>query len=334
MNLQEKLIQKINLKTKPLGSLGILEDLALKIGLIQNTLTPELKNPSMIVFAGDHGITDEKVSPFPKEVTFQMVMNFLQGGAAINVFCKQNHICLKVVDAGVDFDFEPTLNLIQRKIARGTRNFIIEKAMTEKECSDALEEGRKIAQDEFNTNCNIIAFGEMGIGNTSSAAMLMHKFTKLPVEVCVGKGTGLDDKGVQHKIEVLNRASEKHNVQIPFDVLQSYGGFEIAMMVGAMLQAAELGMIILVDGFIATSAVITAFHFNADVLKNCIFTHLSDERGHKLCLEYLKVEPVLQLRMRLGEGSGAAVAFPIVQAAVSFLNEMSSFEDAGVSNKD
>ncbi|HEY4787556.1 MAG TPA: nicotinate-nucleotide--dimethylbenzimidazole phosphoribosyltransferase [Bacteroidales bacterium] len=328
-----QLQHKIDNKTKPLGSLGVLEQIALQIGTIQNTLSPELKKPTIIVFAGDHGIVDEGVSPYPREVTMQMVMNFLNGGAAINVFCKQNDINLLVADAGVDFDFEPSLPLIHAKVGKGTRNILYTAAMTAEECQKAMDQGGGIVTLQHHKGCNIIGFGEMGIGNTSSASLLMSKFCQLPIEKCVGRGTGLDDEGLQNKISILRRALEKHPSAItPTEILATFGGFEIAMMAGAMLKAAELGMIIMVDGFITTSALISAYHFNKHIVKNCIFSHQSDEQGHKLMLDFLNVKPVLNLGMRLGEGTGAAVAYPVIKAAVSFLNEMASFESAGVSN--
>lgn len=326
---------KIDNKTKPLGSLGVLEDIALQIGTVQNTLTPELKNPAIVVFAGDHGIVEEGVSPYPKEVTMQMVMNFLQGGAAINAFCKQNNINLLVADAGVDFDFDPSLPLIHAKIGKGTRNILYTAAMTAEECQKAMNTGGEIVARQHRQGCNIIGFGEMGIGNTSSASLLMSKFCHLPIEKCVGRGTGLDDEGLQRKISILQKASDKHpGASTPTEILSTFGGFEIAMMAGAMLKACELGMIIMVDGFITTSALIAALHFNKQIIKNCIFCHQSDELGHKLMLEYLKAKPLMNLGMRLGEGTGAAVAYPVIKAAVSFLNEMASFESAGVSGKE
>ncbi|MFC2121975.1 nicotinate-nucleotide--dimethylbenzimidazole phosphoribosyltransferase, partial [Bacteroidota bacterium] len=269
-----------------------------------------------------------------KEVTFQMVMNFLNGGAAINVFCKQNDINLKVVDAGVDFDFPAEANLIHAKIARGTKSILKEPAMTIGTCRQAMEKGREILNIEYNAGCNIISFGEMGIGNTSSASLLFHKYSGHSIEDCTGRGTGHNDEGLKKKITILKEASEKHTASDPIEILAAYGGLEIAMMCGAMLQAKERGMIILVDGFIVTAALITASKMDKSILDNCIFCHYSQEKGHKLMLEYLGVEPLVDLNMRLGEGTGAAVVFPIIKSAVLFLNEMASFEDAGVTNKE
>lgn len=332
--MKDQLTHKINNKTKPPGSLGQLEDLAIQIGCIQNTLTPELKNPTILVFAADHGLSEEGISPFPKEVTFQMVMNFLNGGAAINVFCKQNNIALKVVDAGVDFDFPESPNLVNAKISRGTKNSLKEAAMTIEECKTAMNKGADIVKAEAENGCNIIGFGEMGIGNTSAAALLMHKFTGLNMEKCVGAGTGFDSNGINKKKEILTQVAKKHQVAEPIETLAAVGGLEITMMCGAMLEAKKQNMIIMVDGFIATSAFLTAFEIDNSIKENAIFCHTSDENGHKYMLDYLEAKTVLNMGLRLGEGTGAAIAYPVIKSAVAFLNEMASFEDAGVSNKE
>lgn len=334
MTLKQELQHKIDFKTKPLGALGTLEKLAIQIGTIQNTVSPTLNKPTIVVFAGDHGIAKEGVSAYPQEVTFQMVMNFLQGGAAINVFAKQNNIHLKVVDAGVNFDFEPNQKLINAKIAKGTQNFLREKAMTEAQMQNCFEQGSDIVNKIFKSQCNVIGFGEMGIGNTSSATLLMCYLCALPIEKCVGRGTGLNDIQLANKIAILKQAQAFHGeMKDPKAVLQTFGGFEIAQICGAMLAAYDKKMLILVDGFIATSAFLVAYKINPNILENALFCHLSDENGHKNLLEYLHVEPLLKLNMRLGEGTGCAVAYPIVQSAVAFLNEMASFESAGVTNK-
>lgn len=334
MTLNEQLKHKIDFKTKPLGSLGLLEDLALQVGLIQNTLTPEIKNPALLVFAADHGLTAEGISPFPKDVTWQMVMNFVAGGAAINVFCRQNNITLKVVDAGVDYDFPSGVPVVDAKVARGTRNMRVEPAMTSEECAAAIQKGRELVQAEAAKGCNIIGFGEMGIGNTSASSLLMHRFLGIPVEECTGSGTGMYGDQLSHKVKILKEVAEKYDPKTPAETLATFGGLEIAMMVGAMLEAARQRMILLIDGFIATAAALTAIQFNAEVRNNCVFCHSSNERGHKLMLEKMEAKPMLQLDLRLGEGTGAALALPLVQAAVNFLNEMASFDDAGVSNKE
>lgn len=334
MNIAEQIQHKINTKTKPLGSLGKLEQLAQHIGEIQNTTSPELKNPTIIVFAADHGLADAGVSPYPKEVTHQMVLNFLNNGAAINVFSKQNNITLKVVDAGVDADFENNPNLIHAKIANGTKNILENSAMTIDECAKAMETGGDLVKQQSQNGCNVIGFGEMGIGNTSSASLLMSKITGIDIEDCVGNGTGHDEEGLKRKKEILKQCIAKHQIDDdPIHILSTFGGFEIAMMTGAFLKAAELGMIILVDGFIVTSALLVANIINPEILNNCIFTHTSNEHGHTKMLNHLNAEPILGLDLRLGEGTGAAIAYPIIESAVNFLNEMASFDDAGVSNK-
>ncbi|MEI7596712.1 MAG: nicotinate-nucleotide--dimethylbenzimidazole phosphoribosyltransferase [Bacteroidota bacterium] len=332
--METQLQHKIDFKTKPIGSLGKLESVALQIGKIQKSLCPELRNPTIIIFAADHGIVEEGVSPFPKEVTFQMLMNFLQGGAAINVFCKQNGLILKVVDAGVDYDFDKNLNLIHAKIAYGTKNILKEPAMSVDICQKAMDKGREIVKKEFENGCNIIGFGEMGIGNTSAAALLMNKYTGISIEKCTGKGTGHTNEGLDRKIKILKQASEKYCISDSIEILACYGGLEIAMMCGAMIEAKKLEMTILIDGFICTAALIAAFKKDSSIIENCIFCHSSDEKGHKKMLEFLNVEPLISIGLRLGEGSGVAVAFPLIISAVAFLNEMASFEDAGVTNKD
>jgi nicotinate-nucleotide--dimethylbenzimidazole phosphoribosyltransferase len=330
--IKEQLQHKIDFKTKPLGALGKLEKIALQIGSIQNTLSPQLTKPSIMVFAGDHGIANEGVSAYPQEVTFQMVMNFLQGGAAINVFAAQNGIDLKVLDAGVNFDFEPNEKLIDLKIAKGTKSFLADKAMTETQIMECIIAPNYQIKKLHEEGCNIIGFGEMGIGNTSAATMLMSNFCNLPIEKCVGRGTGLNDEQLNKKIEILKRAKDFHGeITDPMQALQAFGGFEIAQICYAMQKAFECNMIILVDGFIASAAFLVAYKSNPVILDNAIFCHLSDEHGHQNLLNYLGVEPLLKLGMRLGEGTGCAVAYPLIESAISFLNNMASFESAGVS---
>ena len=330
----KQLQQKIDQKTKPLGALGRLEALALHIGCLQNTLSPQLNKPTIVIFAGDHGITAEGVSAYPQTVTYQMVSNFLAGHAAINVFARQQGINLKIVDAGVNYEFAGIEHLISAKIGPGTKNFRHEPAMTMSETEQAIQTGAEIIQPIKAEGCNTIGFGEMGIGNTSSAAVLMHLLTLIPLEECVGKGTGLDEESVQHKLKVLKSAIEHHQINAePLNILATFGGFEIAMMVGAYLQAAESNMVICGDGFIATAALLVALQLAPHLLDYCIFTHQSQEKGHTFLLDYLKAQPLCHLEMRLGEGTGIAVVFPIIQAAVNFLNEMASFKSAGVSKQ-
>lgn len=330
---------RIDSKTKPIGALGRLEDLALQIGVIQGTAHPRLNLPHIVVFAGDHGIAATGlVNPYPQAVTAQMVLNFIHGGAAINVFCRQHGMGLRVVDAGVNFDFEEPA-LIHEKIGYGTRNYLEEDAMSREEVVKAMEAGRKIVRQLHEEGCNCIGLGEMGIGNTSSASLIMSFVTGIPVEECCGRGTGASDQQLETKIATLVSVREKHAPAITVSpdavtILQHVGGFEIAMMTGAYLQAADLKMVILVDGFITTSALLLAAMLASEVKDHCIYSHTSGERGHLRMLEYLGARPLLNLGMRLGEGTGAAMAYPIVQSALAFLREMASFESAGVSRSE
>ena len=342
INIKQELQHKINAKTKPLGALGMLEDVALQIGCIQQTLHPKISSPHIVVFAGDHGIAATGlVNPYPQAVTAQMVLNFLNGGAAINVFCRQNNIKLKVVDAGVNHEWDSEVNhddFINAKINFGTRNYQHEPAMSETEISHAMEKGKDIVAAVHEQGCNTIGFGEMGIGNTSSASLIMSVALNLPLEECIGRGTGANDEQLAIKIKTLRNVHDKyiHFIRHNFSattILQCFGGYEIAMMVGAYLEAAQRKMVIVVDGFIATSALLLAHMMNENVLGSCVFAHASGEQGHTKILEALNVRPLLQLGLRLGEGTGAALAIPLLQSAVAFVNEMASFESAGVSNK-
>ena len=329
--LKSELHIKIDQKTKPLGALGHLEALALQLGLCQNTLAPQLTMPSLLVFAADHGIAEAGVSAYPQTVTAQMVMNFLSGGAAINVFARQHQLDLLIVDAGVKADLPSHPDLINAKVGYGTRNFLIEAAMTQEECLYAIKKGAELVLQQQQKGCNCIGFGEMGIGNTSSAALLMHCLTALPLSDCVGRGTGLDDNQLQEKVWILTKALQQSpELKSPLDSLARWGGFEIAMMVGAILKAAELKMIVMIDGFIASSALLVAYKLYPQVLDYCVFSHVSNERGHRALLDYLNVRALLAMDLRLGEGSGVALAFPLLQSAVLFLKEMASFTEAGV----
>lgn len=334
-SLQAALMQRINQKTKPLGALGRLETLALQLGLIQQTEHPALQQQTMLVFAGDHGIVAEGVSPYPQAVTAQMVLNFLNGGAAINVFARQHGFQLHVVDSGVNAVFESNPVLIDAKQGMGTLSFLHQPAMTAEECVQAINRGAEIARDAIAQGCNVLALGEMGIGNTSSASCLMSVLCGLPLHQCVGRGTGLSDKGLQHKLSVLTTALQTHHVSAkdPLQVLAVFGGFEIAMMTGAMLAAAEAKITLLIDGFIATSALLVAAKLYPPIVEYCVFAHCSDETGHGVMLDHLSAQPLLHLSLRLGEGTGAVLAYPLLESAVAFLNDMASFESAGVSEK-
>ncbi|MGR8941294.1 MAG: nicotinate-nucleotide--dimethylbenzimidazole phosphoribosyltransferase [Gammaproteobacteria bacterium] len=324
----------IDQKTKPVGSLGQLEALALRIGLIQNTLSPSLTQPCIVVFAADHGVAGSGVSAYPQTVTAQMVANFVDGGAAINVFARQHHLELLIVDAGVNADLSALAGVVHASIGKGTANFLETPAMSRAQCEAALRSGAELVRHQKDKGCNCIGFGEMGIGNTSSAALLMHCLTGLPLEQCVGRGTGLNDAQLRHKIALLREAKTRHPE--PLDAmaaLTAFGGFEIAMMTGAYLQAAELNMLIMVDGFIAASALLVAVRLCPAVLDYCIFSHVSHEQGHRALLEHFAARPLLDLDLRLGEGSGIALAYPLVLSAVEFLNQMASFDQAGVDHK-
>jgi nicotinate-nucleotide--dimethylbenzimidazole phosphoribosyltransferase len=319
----------IDNKTKPLGSLGMLESLARQIGLIQRSTRPALHHPAILVFAGDHGIVAENVSPYPQSVTWQMVENFLAHGAAINVFARQHGIALQVIDAGVNHDFGPRAGLTDCKVGHGTRNFAQEPAMTREQCERAVERGIAVAAT---IEGNVLGFGEMGIGNTSAAAAIMHRLTGTPVGGCAGAGAGLTHDGVAHKRQVIERAAARHATAVePLDVLATFGGFEIAMMAGAMLEAARRRKLLLIDGFIVTSALLVAARLQPAILDYCVFSHCSDENGHRTMLDLLGARPLLQLNLRLGEGSGCALAYPLLQSAVRFLSDMATFESASVS---
>lgn len=334
MALAAKLQHKIDTKTKPQGSLGRLEALALQLGLIQQTLSPELRNPHILVCAGDHGAARAGISAYPQEVTWQMVGNFLAGGAAINVLARQSGIALTVADAGVAHDFGPRENLVDAKVAHGTANYLEGPAMTPAQCETAIAHGARIVADIHARGCNVIGFGEMGIGNTAAASLITSHLAGLPLADCVGRGTGLDDAGVARKLALLEQAAGLYRGDhAPLSVLARFGGFEIAMLAGGMLAAAERRMMLLIDGFIVTSALLAAATLHPATLQYCVFSHRSQERGHRLQLEHLGARPLLDMDLRLGEGTGAALAYPIVRAAAAFLNEMASFESAGVSGK-
>ncbi len=332
--LTAAIAHKIATKTKPLGALGQLEDLAHRIALVQQTLTPQLRRPHVLVFAADHGIAQSGVSQYPPEVTHQMVRNFAAGGAAINVFCRYNGLDLTIVDAGVRGSFADLPAVRDEKIAGGTRNFAHEPAMSAAQCTDALQRGARLVDELQAGRCNVLGVGEMGIGNTSSAAVLMHKLTGRPLGECVGRGTGLDAAGLAHKLTTLATAVAAHP-QVgsePLAVLATFGGFEIAQMCGALLRAAEHRMLLLIDGFIASAALLVAARLAPALLSYCVFCHESEEQGHRLLLAELGGQPLLRLGLRLGEGTGCALAYPLVRAAAGFFNEMASFESAGISD--
>lgn len=334
--LTTALQHKLDNKTKPLGSLGRLESLALKLGQILGTETPALELPQMVVFAADHGLATRGVSAFPSDVTWQMVENFLAGGAAVSVLARQHGLALTVVDCGVKHDFLEGLpagatraGLQVRKAALGTADSSAQAAMTPAQCRQAIAHGHELVK---NLPGNTILLGEMGIGNTSAASLLLAKLTGLDIAQCTGAGTGLDAAAVLRKTNILREVIVRHAALTdPLDVLAAVGGLEIATMVGAVLQAAHERRVVVVDGFITTSAVLVAHALAPAVLQRCVFAHRSGERGHEFMLQHLGVQALLDLGLRLGEGSGAALAWPLLQSACAILRDMASFESAGVS---
>lgn len=334
MTLKQAIQSKIDLKTKPPGSLGKLETLALQIGLVQESLTPELRTPALLVYAADHGLSREPVSAYPREVTAAMVLNFLAGGAAINVFTRLNGMDLRIYDVGVDADLPPHPHLIPAKVARGTANLLHGPSMSAAELQTCLTQSGAHIEDAARTGCNVIGFGEMGIGNTAAASLIMHAITREPLEHCVGAGTGVQGKALEQKRALLRRAVDRHGLPAaPEAVLQAYGGFEIAHMAGGMAAAARRKMLVLIDGFIATAAYAVARQLEPSLTRHAVFCHCSNERGHRRFLEHLNASPLLDLDLRLGEGTGCALALPLLHAATAFLNDMASFDDAAVPTK-
>jgi len=332
--LAQPLQNKIDGKTKPIGALGQLEALAQQIGLIQQTELPTLTEPQMLVFAGDHGAAKAGVSAYPQDVTWQMVENFLAGGAAINVFTRTYGLPLAVVDCGVAHEFGERVGLINCKLGAGTENYLVASAMTIEQCAQAFENAAVLVAHYAERGCNIIGLGEMGIGNTASASLITHCLTGQPLDVCVGRGTGLDDAGLNRKQQLLNQALERTGkVSDPMKVLQEFGGFEIATMVGVILAAAERRMVVLIDGFVVGAAALVACQLYPAARDYCVYCHRSAEAGHRVQLAAMRAQPLLDLGLRLGEGTGVALAWPLVQAAVAFLNDMASFASAGVSEK-
>ena len=330
--------EKIDNLNKPKGSLGRLESLALQVALIQQTLSPKLSHPCHILFGGDHGIEREGVSLSPREVTWQQMKNYDRGGGGVNVFCRQHGFNLRIVDVGVDYDFdhETYPHIIDRKVAHGTRNFLYEPAMSEAEWLKALEVGAEQVDACANEGCNIICFGEMGIGNTSPSSILMHLFEDIPLEQCVGCGSGLNSEGVRHKLGVLRRAVENSGftpsncTEDASATIRYFVGFEMAAAIGGMLRAAERRLVILVDGFIMTACMLAASKIDKGVTDYAVYGHCGDEGGHRLMLDEIGANPLLNLGLRLGEGTGALVAYPIVQSAVAMLNEMDNFSHAEI----
>jgi len=319
---------KIDNLAKPKGSLGTLEKIALHVGWIQQTLTPSLHHPHNVLFAGDHGITDEGVSLSPKAVTWQQTLHFFQGGTAIAFLCHQHGFVLDVVDAGVDYDFPKDSGIIDKKVRKGTNNFLHEAAMSEEEMDLCLTRGAEVVEAVHSQGCNIVSFGEMGIGNTSPSSVWMSYFTGIPLEQCVGAGSGLDNEGIRHKYNILKRSMNNYKGNgTAADIIRYFGGFEMVMTIGGMLKAAELGMTILIDGFIMTNCLLAAKQLYPEVVSYAIFGHQGDEAGHKLVLEALGAHPILHLGMRLGEGTGAVCSYPIIDSAMRMMSELDLFQD-------
>ena len=335
--ISQLLQHKLDDKTKPLGSLGRLEALALRLGHILGTGTPALNQPQMVVFAGDHGLAARGVSAFPSDVTWQMVENFLAGGAAVSVLARQHGLALTVVDCGVARDIAPRKNapgqprLLLRKVAPGTQDASSGPAMSAAQCARALLHGVELVRE---LPGNVVLLGEMGIGNTSVASLLLARLCGLPLADCTGAGTGLDAAGIERKRAVLQQALDANaGATTPLEALAALGGYEVATMVGAVLEAAAQRRVIVVDGFITSAAVLVASRLAPHVLQRCVFAHCSGERGHRLMLAQMQAEPLLDLGLRLGEGSGAALAWPLLQSACAVLAEMASFESAGVATQ-
>ena len=324
--LQGAIQQKIDNLNKPKGSLGRLEEIAMQICLIQQSLEPQLTHPCHLLFGGDHGIEREGVSVSPREVTWQQMINFTRGGGGVNMFCRQHGFKLRIVDVGVDYDLADIDGIINRKIARGTKNFLYEPAMSEAELDQAIQTGCDLVDDCIAEGCKVICIGEMGIANTSPSSIWMHLFGNIPLKDCIGAGAGLDTTGIRHKYEILSEAVRRYSG----DPLAYFGGFEMIAAIGAMLKAAEKHLVILVDGFIMTACALAAIKLYPAAKDYMIFTHCGDESGHKLMLDAIGAKPLLHLGLRLGEGTGALCAFPIVDSAVRMINEMNNFDNANI----
>ncbi|MCR5365547.1 MAG: nicotinate-nucleotide--dimethylbenzimidazole phosphoribosyltransferase [Prevotella sp.] len=345
-SLQSAIQQKIDNLNKPKGSLGRLEELALQVCLIQQTLSPSLAHPCHLLLGGDHGIEREGVSVSPREVTWQQMVNFTRGGGGVNMFCRQHGFKLRIVDVGVDYDLSNVEGIIDRKIARGTRNFLYEPAMTDEEFDQAIAVGASLVDDCVAEGCRVLSIGEMGIANTSPSSIWMHLFGNIPLADCIGAGAGLDTPGIRHKYEVLSQALSRHQTSLsPLTSfsdrgqsvalrtllpLRIFGGFEMVAAIGAMLRAAEQHLVVLIDGFIMTACAIAAIRLYPASQDYMIFTHCGDESGHQRMLDIVKAKPLLHLGLRLGEGTGALCAFPIVDSSVRMMNEMNNFDNAKI----
>ena len=334
-SMQGAIQAKIDNLNKPKGSLGRLEELAMQVCLIQQTLEPSLAHPCHLLLGGDHGIEREGVSVSPREVTWQQMINFTKGGGGVNMFCRQHGFKLRIVDVGVDYDLSGVEGILDRKIARGTKNFLYEPAMSEDEFDRAIQIGSDLVDDCVAEGCRVLCIGEMGIGNTSPSSIWMSLFGDIPLKDCIGAGAGLDNDGIRHKYEVLSKALSRHQSSLSpltshLSPLRIFGGFEMVAAIGAMLRAAELHLIILVDGFIMTACALGAIRLYPASQDYMIFTHCGDEAGHKMMLDIVGAKPLLHLGLRLGEGTGALCAYPLVDSAVRMMIEMNNFDNAKI----
>ena len=333
--MQDAIQQKIDNLNKPKGSLGRLEELAMQICLVQRTLTPSLAHPCHLLLGGDHGIEREKVSVSPREVTWQQMINFTRGGGGVNMFCRQHDFHLRIVDVGVDYDLSAVSGIIDRKIARGTKNFLYEPAMSVEEFDKAIEIGAGLVDDCVEEGCCVLCIGEMGIANTSPSSIWMSLFGDISLEDCIGAGAGLDAPGIRHKYEVLSQAVSRFtgssfSEEGALGILRYFGGFEMIAAIGAMLRGAEQRLVVLVDGFIMTACALGAIRLYPAAREYMIFTHCGDESGHRQMLNLVGAQPLLSLGLRLGEGTGALCAFPIIDSAVRMMNEMNNFDNAKI----
>ena len=329
-SMREVIQQKIDNLNKPKGSLGRLEELAMQICLIQQTLSPTLSHPCHLLLGGDHGIEREGVSVSPRDVTWQQMINFTKGGGGVNMFCRQHGFKLRIVDVGVDHDLSDVPGIIDCKIARGTKNFLYEPAMSETEFDKAIETGVKLVNNCIHKDCHLLSIGEMGIANTSPSSIWMNIFGQIPLKECIGAGAGLDTPGIRHKYEVLSQAVANSHCESTLEVLRYFGGFEMITAIGAMLRAAEQHLIILIDGFIMTACAIAAIRLYPASQDYMIFTHCGDESGHRKMLDIVGAKPLLNLGLRLGEGTGALCAYPLIDSAVRMINEMNNFDNAKI----
>ncbi|MDQ6961050.1 MAG: nicotinate-nucleotide--dimethylbenzimidazole phosphoribosyltransferase [Mariprofundaceae bacterium] len=326
--------QHQNTLTKPAGSLGRLEDIACWFAARQGQVIPKRLQAHICIFAADHGVASEGVSAFPSAVTAEMVKNFVRGGAAINVLAKEHQASLSIVDVGVQTDLQSLEGLIHANIQKGTENLLHQAAMSIEQQWQAIEIGRQQAREAIAQGANLLIAGDMGIANTTASACIICELAHADPQDVVGRGTGVSTDMYQHKLAVVTQALERTALLQAQDVLHELGGFEIAAMTGFYLEAAESKVPMLIDGFISTAAALAAWTINPRVVAWMIASHVSEEKGHALALETLGLEPLLNMGMRLGEGSGAALCLPILQSAITLHAQMATFQSAGVSNCD